>query len=61
MSGMQQDGLSTGVIVALGAGVGTALGVALHNMPSGLGIGIGLACVFAGMRAMLRMRRGSTK
>lgn len=58
---MQQDGFSTGVIIALGAGVGTALGVALHNTPAGVGMGLGLACVFAGMRALLRVGRRSTK
>lgn len=58
---MQQDGFSTGVIVALGVAVGTALGVALHNMPAGLGMGVGIACVFAGIRAFARLGGRSVK
>ncbi len=32
--------LSTGAAVAIGAGIGGAIGVALDNIPLGLGIGI---------------------
>lgn len=58
---MQQNGFSTGVVIALGAAAGTAIGVALHNMPAGLGIGLGAACVIAGVRAYVPLGTRSVK
>jgi hypothetical protein len=41
----------TGVAIAIGAGVGTALGVALDNIALGVSLGAGVGMVFAFLRA----------
>lgn len=37
-----------GVAIALGAGIGTALGVAFHNIPIGLAVGVAFGASPAG-------------
>ena len=56
---MQQNGFSTGVVIALGVAFGTAIGVALHNYGAGIGIGLGIGGVFAGTRALIQARRNA--
>lgn len=54
---MKEDGLSAGAILALGVAVGTAVGVAMHNIAAGVGIGALVAGAYAATNALVRIRR----
>jgi zinc transporter ZupT len=54
---MQQNAFSPAVTLALGVAVGTATGVAVHNIPAGVGVGAVVAGTFSATRALVQIVR----